>query len=155
MLIALMFVALFAMIILGVPIAVALAGSSLLYIVLSGIAPEITVIHRMVNGVDSFPLLAVPFFIMAGNLMNSAGITKQIFDFATAAVGWLKGGLGHVNVAGSVIFAGMSGTAVADAGGLGTIEIKAMRDHGYDTKLAVGITAASSTIGPIIPPSLP
>ena len=155
MLIALMFVALFAMIILGVPIAVALAGSSLLYIFLSGIAPEITVIHRMVNGVDSFPLLAVPFFIMAGNLMNSAGITKQIFDFATAAVGWLKGGLGHVNVAGSVIFAGMSGTAVADAGGLGTIEIKAMRDHGYDAKLAVGITAASSTIGPIIPPSLP
>jgi len=155
MLLTLMFVALFVMIILGVPIAVALAGSSLLYIVLSGIAPEITVIHRMVNGVDSFPLLAVPFFIMAGNLMNSAGITKQIFDFATAAVGWLKGGLGHVNVAGSVIFAGMSGTAVADAGGLGTIEIKAMRDHGYDTKLAVGITAASSTIGPIIPPSLP
>ncbi|APF36115.1 TRAP transporter large permease [Chelatococcus daeguensis] len=155
MLIALMFVALFAMIVLGVPIAVALAGSSLLYIFLSGIAPEITVIHRMVNGVDSFPLLAVPFFIMAGNLMNSAGITKQIFDFATAAVGWLKGGLGHVNVAGSVIFAGMSGTAVADAGGLGTIEIKAMRDHGYDAKLAVGITAASSTIGPIIPPSLP
>jgi TRAP-type C4-dicarboxylate transport system permease large subunit len=108
-----------------------------------------------VNGVDSFPLLAVPFFIMAGNLMNSAGITKQIYDFAVAAVGWLKGGLGHVNVAGSVIFAGMSGTAVADAGGLGTIEIKAMADHGYDKRFAVGLTAASSTIGPIIPPSLP
>ncbi|HVL70866.1 MAG TPA: TRAP transporter large permease [Beijerinckiaceae bacterium] len=151
----LMLVALVAMILLGVPIAVALAGSSLLFIMLSGVAPEITVIHRMVNGVDSFPLLAVPFFIMAGNLMNSAGITKQIFDFAIAAVGWLKGGLGHVNVAASVIFAGMSGTAVADAGGLGTIEIKAMRDNGYDAKLAVGITAASSTIGPIIPPSLP
>jgi tripartite ATP-independent transporter DctM subunit len=155
MLITIMLVALVAMILLGVPIAVALAGSSLLYIAMLGTIPEITVIHRMVNGVDSFPLLAVPFFIMAGNLMNSAGITKQIFDFAVAAVGWLKGGLGHVNVAGSVIFAGMSGTAVADAGGLGTIEIKAMRDHGYDVKLAVGITAASSTIGPIIPPSLP
>ncbi|HVL74117.1 MAG TPA: TRAP transporter large permease [Beijerinckiaceae bacterium] len=155
MLVAVMIAALLAMIVAGVPIAVALAGSSLLFIMLSGVAPEITVIHRMVNGVDSFPLLAVPFFIMAGNLMNSAGITKQIYDFAVAAVGWLKGGLGHVNVAGSVIFAGMSGTAVADAGGIGTIEIRAMRDHGYPVDFAVGITAASSTIGPIIPPSLP
>lgn len=148
-------VSLVALIVLGLPIALALAGSSLFYIMLSGAVPEIVVIHRMVNGVDSFPLLAVPFFIMAGNLMNSAGITKRIFDFATALFAWLRGGLGHVNVAGSVIFAGMSGTAVADAGGLGTIEIKAMRDHGYSTRFAVGITAASSTIGPIIPPSLP
>ena len=160
MLITIMILSLLVMIVLGVPIAVALAGSSLLFLVLGNLTgemttPVITVIHRMVNGVDSFPLLAVPFFIMAGNLMNSAGITKQIYDFAVAAVGWLKGGLGHVNVAGSVIFAGMSGTAVADAGGLGTIEIKAMRDHGYGTRLAVGLTAASSTIGPIIPPSLP
>jgi TRAP-type C4-dicarboxylate transport system permease large subunit len=160
MLVTLMIVALVVMIVLGVPIAVALAGSSLLFLVLGNLTgevttPVITVIHRMVNGVDSFPLLAVPFFIMAGNLMNSAGITKQIYDFAVAAVGWLKGGLGHVNVAGSVIFAGMSGTAVADAGGIGTIEIRAMRDHHYPVPFAVGITAASSTIGPIIPPSLP
>ena len=111
--------------------------------------------HRMINGVDSFPLLAVPFFILAGNLMNTAGITNRIYDFAKALVGWMRGGLGQVNIGGSVIFAGMSGTAVADAGGLGTIEIKAMRDHGYDIDFAVGITAASSTIGPIIPPSLP
>ncbi len=160
MLVTLLLVSLLVMIVLGVPIAVALAGSSLFFLVVGNITgeittPAITVIHRMVNGVDSFPLLAVPFFIMAGNLMNSAGITKQIYDFAVAAVGWLKGGLGHVNVAGSVIFAGMSGTAVADAGGLGTIEIKAMADHGYDKRFAVGLTAASSTIGPIIPPSLP
>jgi TRAP-type C4-dicarboxylate transport system permease large subunit len=109
----------------------------------------------MVGGVDSFPLLAVPFFILAGNLMNSAGITNRIYNFALALVGWLKGGLGHVNVVGSVIFAGMSGTAIADAGGLGTIEIKAMKDHGYPAEFAVGITAASATLGPIIPPSLP
>jgi TRAP-type C4-dicarboxylate transport system permease large subunit len=108
------------MIAIGVPIAVALAGSSMLYIALAGTVPEIAVIHRMVNGVDSFPLLAIPFFIMAGNLMNTAGITERIYEFAKACVGWLHGGLGHVNVAGSVIFAGMSGTAVADAGGLGT-----------------------------------
>jgi len=113
------------------------------------------VVHRMMAGVDSFPLLAIPFFIMAGSLMNSAGITARIYDFALALVGWLKGGLGHVNVVGSVIFAGMSGTAVADAGGLGNIEIRAMRDHGYDVDFAVGITGASSTVGPIIPPSLP
>jgi TRAP-type C4-dicarboxylate transport system permease large subunit len=109
----------------------------------------------MVNGVDSFPLLAVPFFILAGNLMNSAGITNRIYNFALGLVGWLKGGLGHVNVVGSVVFAGMSGTAIADAAGLGTIEIKAMKDQGYPAEFAVGVTAASATLGPIIPPSLP
>ncbi len=139
----------------GVPIAIAMCIASLLYIWISGTIPSLTVVHRMVGGVDSFPLLAVPFFILAGNLMNSAGITNRIYNFALALVGWLKGGLGHVNVVGSVIFAGMSGTAVADAGGLGTIEIKAMQDHGYPTEFAVGITAASATLGPIIPPSLP
>jgi TRAP-type C4-dicarboxylate transport system permease large subunit len=139
----------------GIPIAIAMAIGSLAYIWLSGTIPPLTVVHRMVGGVDSFPLLAVPFFILAGNLMNSAGITNRIYDFALALVGWMKGGLGHVNVVGSVVFAGMSGTAVADAGGLGTIEIKAMKDHGYPVEFAVGITAASSTLGPIIPPSLP
>jgi TRAP-type C4-dicarboxylate transport system permease large subunit len=139
----------------GLPIAVAMCIGSLVYIWLSGNIPPLTMIHRMVGGVDSFPLLAVPFFIYAGNLMNSAGITNRIYNFALALVGWLRGGLGHVNVVGSVVFAGMSGTAVADAGGLGTIEIKAMKDHGYPVDFAVGITAASSTLGPIIPPSLP
>jgi TRAP-type C4-dicarboxylate transport system permease large subunit len=139
----------------GIPVAVAMAGSSLLYILVSGDMPGFAVVHRMIGGIDSFPLLAVPFFILAGNLMNNAGITNRIYNFALALVGWLKGGLGHVNVVGSVIFAGMSGTAIADAAGLGTIEIKAMKDHGYDTEFAVGVTAASATLGPIIPPSLP
>ncbi len=139
----------------GIPIAIAMCVASLIYIWFSGTIPPLAMVHRMVGGVDSFPLLAVPFFILAGNLMNSAGITNRIYNFALALVGWLKGGLGHVNVVGSVVFAGMSGTAVADAGGLGTIEIKAMKDHGYPVEFAVGITAASSTLGPIIPPSLP
>src|SRR3954462_6590722 len=139
----------------GVPVAVAMAGSALGYIWLTGNLPSFVVIHRMVSGIDSFPLLAVPFFILAGNLMNNAGITNRIYNFALALVGWLKGGLGHVNVLGSVIFAGMSGTAIADAAGLSTIEIKAMKDHGYETEFAVGVTAASATLGPIIPPSLP
>ncbi|MBL0150458.1 MAG: TRAP transporter large permease [Ideonella sp.] len=139
----------------GIPVAIAMAGSSLIYILVSGDLPGFTVVHRMIGGIDSFPLLAVPFFILAGNLMNNAGITNRIYNFALALVGWLKGGLGHVNVVGSVIFAGMSGTAIADAAGLGTIEIKAMKDHGYDLEFAVGVTAASATLGPIIPPSLP
>jgi len=143
------------LLVIGAPVAISLAGSSLIYVMLEGVQPHLVVLHRMIGGIDSFPLLAIPFFIMAGSLMNSAGITNRIYDFALALVGWLKGGLGHVNVVGSVIFAGMSGTAVADAGGLGNIEIKAMRDHGYSVDFAVGITGASSTIGPIIPPSLP
>lgn len=137
-----------------VPIAVALGLSSLIYILIEGM-PSVVLLHNMINGMNSFPLLAIPFFILAGGLMNSAGITSRIFAFARALVGWSHGGLGHVNIGASIVFAGMSGAAVADAGGLGAIEIKAMRDAGYDDDFSVGITAASSTIGPIIPPSLP
>ena len=139
----------------GIPVAIAMAGASLIYLFFAQSSPPFVVIHRMVSGIDSFPLLAVPFFILAGNLMNNAGITNRIYNYALALVGWLKGGLGHVNVVGSVVFAGMSGTAIADAAGLGTVEIKAMRDHGYSKEFAVGVTAASATLGPIIPPSLP
>ena len=139
----------------GLPVAIAMAGASLIYLFFVQSSPPFVVIHRMVAGIDSFPLLAVPFFILAGNLMNNAGITNRIYNYALALVGWLKGGLGHVNVVGSVVFAGMSGTAIADAAGLGTVEIKAMRDHGYSKEFAVGVTAASATLGPIIPLSLP
>src|SRR5512139_2816023 len=139
----------------GVPVFIALAASSFVYTHFIAGLPDFVILHRMAGGIDSFPLLAVPFFILAGNLMNSAGITNRIYDFAVALAGWTRGGLAHVNIIGSVIFAGMSGTAIADAAGLGTIEIKAMKDHGYDTEFSVGVTAASSTLGPIIPPSLP
>lgn len=154
MALSLMFIALAVLLIGGAPVAVALGGASLVYVLIDGL-PPIVMLQNMINGMNSFTLLAVPFFIMAGHLMNTGGITERIFTFARSLVGWLPGGLGHVNVGASVIFAGMSGAAVADAGGLGNIEIKAMRDAGYDTDFAVGITAASSTIGPIIPPSLP
>ena len=90
----------------GVPVAIAMAGAALLYILLSGDLPPFVVVHRMISGIDSFPLLAVPFFILAGNLMNNAGITTRIYNFALALVGWLRGGLGHVNVIASMIFAG-------------------------------------------------
>jgi TRAP-type C4-dicarboxylate transport system permease large subunit len=139
----------------GVPVAVAMAGGSLVYLLVSGTVPDLVLAQRMIAGIESFPLLAVPFFILAGNLMNIAGITGRIYDFAVALVGWMRGGLGQVNIVGSVVFSGMSGTAIADAAGLGSIEIKAMKDHGYPTEFAVGVTAASATLGPIIPPSLP
>ncbi|WP_252106418.1 MULTISPECIES: TRAP transporter large permease [unclassified Halomonas] len=153
--IILLFAALGVLLLIGAPVAVALAGSSLIYLLAADRIPDIVLIQRMVGGVDSFPLLAVPFFILAGNLMNVCGVTERIFNFADSMVGWMRGGLGHVNVGASVIFAGMSGAAIADAGGLGAVEIKAMREKGYDVDFAVGITGASSTVGPIIPPSLP
>jgi TRAP-type C4-dicarboxylate transport system permease large subunit len=139
----------------GVPVAISMFVASGLYLLIYGVAPDIIIAQRMMAGVESFPLLAVPFFILAGNLMNTAGVTGRIYAFAVALVGWMKGGLAQVNIIGSVIFSGMSGTALADAAGIGTIEIKAMKDHGYPVEAAVGVTAASATLGPIFPPSLP
>ena len=139
---------------LGFPIVFSMAITSLLYLAVYGI-PIITIAQKMVIGIDSYALLAIPFFILAGNLMNMGGVTQRLFRFATAMVGHVPGGLGHANVLASMIFAGMSGSAVADAGGLGTIEIKAMTDEGYDIGFSAAVTAASSTIGPIIPPSIP
>jgi TRAP-type C4-dicarboxylate transport system permease large subunit len=139
----------------GVPVAVSMAVASVAYLLVYNVAPDLIAAQRMIAGVESFPLLAVPFFILAGNLMNIAGVTGRIYSFALALVGWMKGGLAQVNIIGSVIFAGMSGTALADAAGIGTIEIKAMKDHGYPVEAAVGVTAVSSTLGPIFPPSLP
>ncbi|MCJ9749761.1 TRAP transporter large permease [Neorhizobium sp. BETTINA12A] len=144
-----------ALMLIGLPVAVSMAVSSVLYIVFYDVAPDIIAAQRLIAGVESFPLLAVPFFILAGNLMNIAGVTGRIYAFAVALVGWMKGGLAQVNIIGSVVFSGMSGTALADAAGIGTIEIKAMRDHGYPVEAAVGVTAASATLGPIFPPSLP
>ena len=117
--------------------------------------PYAVLAQRMMYGVNSFPILAIPLFLLAGKLMNTGGITERIFQFACQVAGWWPGGLGHVNVLASIIFAGMSGSAVADAAGLGTIEIKAMLDAGYDREFSAAITAASSVIGPIIPPSIP
>ncbi|GLO72786.1 ABC transporter permease [Phaeobacter inhibens] len=142
------------MIVLGIPVAISMALGSVMFVLLNG-TPSVVIMHQMVSGIDSFPLLAIPFFILAGNLMNSSAITDRIFDFASKLFAWARGGICYVNIVASVIFAGMSGAAVADAGGLGAIEIKAMRDRGYGDRLSVGLTAASSIIGPLIPPSLP
>lgn len=139
---------------LGTNIYVNLGICSVIYCFINDFTP-LTVIQRVTMAANSFPLLAAPFFIIMGNIMNTSGVTKRMFAFANILVGHLPGGLGHANILASVLFAGMSGTAVADAGGLGTIEIQAMRDAGFDDDFSCAITGASSTIGPIIPPSLP
>jgi tripartite ATP-independent transporter DctM subunit len=110
--------------------------------------------QKMVAGIQSWTLLAVPFYILAAQIMNFGGIANRLFEFADELVGWIKGGLAHANVLASMIFAGISGAAVADASGLGLVEIKVMTDAGYDKRFAVGVTAASCMLGPIIPPSI-
>nr|NIS63223.1 TRAP transporter large permease subunit [Pseudomonadota bacterium] len=139
----------------GIPIAFALFISSLIYLLLIGEYPLNIVAQKFISGPDSFTLLAIPLFVSAGALMNLTGITRRIFGVANALVGHLAGGLGHVNIVASIIFSGMSGAAMADAAGLGLIEIKAMREAGYDDDFSVAVTASSSIIGPIIPPSVP
>ncbi len=142
----------------GMAIAFSMAVTSLIVVVFDrglGNIPYGIITQRMVYGVNSFPLLAIPFFLLAGRLMNTAGITDRIFRFCNVLIGHIQGGLGHVNILASMIFAGMSGSAVSDAVGLGQIEIKAMKDRGYDPDFSAAVTAASATIGPIIPPSIP
>lgn len=129
-------------------------GAMFLFGSFSDIRAAAMVAQRSFYGVDSFVLLAVPMFLLAGRLMNTGGVTTRLFSFASCLVRPLKGGLGHANVLASMLFAGMSGSAVADAAGLGIIEMRAMLDEGYDREFSAGITGASSLIGPIIPPSI-
>ncbi|WHH57332.1 TRAP transporter large permease [Petroclostridium sp. X23] len=152
---AILMVAFALMMALGVPIAISLGFGTVIAILATGKYPVLAAVHRMISGVDSYILLAIPFFILAGQLMNTGGITKKIFRFASALVGHIPGGLGHANIVASIIFSGMSGSAVADAGGLGQVEMEAMTDEGYDADFSAAVTAASATIGPIIPPSIP
>lgn len=144
-----------ALIFLGMPIACSMIATSFMYIVLTGNVSLSFITQAVVSGSAGYTVLAIPFFMLAGELMNRSGITKTMFGFAKTLVGHIPGGLGHVNVLASVLFAGMTGSAAADASGLGNIEINAMIDEGYDPDFSVGVTAASSTIGPIIPPSSP
>jgi len=136
----------------NIPVTYALGLSSLAFFVLEDIN-FMQFIVKLAATLDNFAFLAAPLFIFAGQLMNKGGVTDRIFDFACSLVGHIRGGLGHVNVLASALFAGMSGSAIADAAGLGPIEIKAMTDHGYDKEFAMSVTAASAVIGPIIPPS--
>ncbi len=139
----------------GIPVAFALALTSLVILLMIGDIPLHLIPQRMFTGIDSFPLMAVPFFILAGELMNCAGITQRIIRLSKALVGHIRGGLAHVNIVASMFFAGISGSAVADTAALGSILIPAMEKDGYDKTFSAAVTASSSVIGPIIPPSIP
>lgn len=139
----------------GVPIAVGMGVAVIVTMLLFTPFPVLGMVQRMVTGIDSFVLISIPFFMLTGRLMNAGGITNDLFRFARSLVGPIRGGLAHANVIANMILAGMSGSAVADAGGLGVVIIKAMSEHGYRKELAAAITVAASTIGPIIPPSIP
>jgi tripartite ATP-independent transporter DctM subunit len=138
----------------GLPIAVSMGIPSALYLMMANIPPS-QLIQRMVTSLNSFPMLAVPLFILAAGLMNSSGITERLFEFAKLLVGRMKGGLAQVNIVASLIFSGISGAALADVGGLGNIEIEAMDKQNYPRTHSAAITAASAVIGPIFPPSIP
>lgn len=150
----LVILAFFALFVLGVPVAFAILLPAIAYILWEAI-PLATVAQRTLYALDSFPLVAVPVFIFVGNLMNAAGITEKLFRFAEVLVGRLYGGLAQVNIFASLIFSGVSGAALADVGGLGRIEIKAMRDRGFPLPFAAAVTGASAIVGPIFPPSIP
>lgn len=141
--------------VIGVPVAICLGVSSAAYLLLYADVPLVVFSQKIFSGVDSFVLLCIPGFIMAGSLMNGGGITDRIIRFASAGVGWIRGGLGLTNVAGSMLFAGISGTAVAEAASIGAVMIPGMKKEGYPVSFAAAITAAASTVGPIIPPSVP
>lgn len=150
------FILLLALVLLGVPFAFAILGSLTVLMSTGDLPYHIRIVsQQFFGGMESFPLLAIPLFILAGELMNEAGITHRIINLASAIVGRLKAGLAHVNIWASVIFAGLSGSAIADTSALGRVFIPSMEKEGYPRDFAAALTAASSVIGPIIPPSIP
>ena len=148
-----MIIMIVALALIGEPMSFSMLTGSVWFMLTSGM-PQTLMIQRLIMAVgDSFSMLAIPFFMLAGTIMNAGGVATRIFDFCNTLVGHIPGGLGHVNVFCSVIFAGMSGSALADTGGIGAIELKAMKDQGFDEDFSAAITGASSCLGPIIPPS--
>ncbi len=139
----------------NIPLSVSIAGSSIIAILISGKFPLLMVVQRMVNAVDSFPLMAVPLFMLAGALMDSGGISRRIVNFADSLVGWLSGGLSAVAIVASMFFAGISGSAAADTAAVGSMLIPSMKEKGYKSEFAAAVQAAGGSIGVIIPPSIP
>jgi len=147
-------VALFGFLLIGSPVAFSLGLAALIMMNIQGFANDVLV-QKMVGGIDSFPLLAVPFFMLAGEIMNTGGIAKRIINFSNALVGHITGGLGLVNIVASMFFGGISGSSVADTAAIGGLLIPAMKDDGYDADFSAAVTASSSTMGIVIPPSIP
>jgi tripartite ATP-independent transporter DctM subunit len=145
------------LLLMGVPVGLALVAIPMVFLFADAsiTTPMLVIPQRMFGAMDSFPLMAVPFFVLVGQVMNTGGITTRIFDFANALVGHFRGGLAQVNIVASLLMSGMSGSAVADASGLGQVEIEVMTKEGYDPGFAAAVTASSATVGPIVPPSIP
>src|SRR5450759_2662953 len=150
-----LFIVMIALFAIGAPVAWSMAIAATLYMHFVSHVPLQGMVQRMVGGIDTFPLLAIPFFILAGNLMNTGGITERLVTFAKVLVGHITGGLAHVVILTNMIMAGMSGSGVADAAGSGTVLIPAMKKAGFGVPFSAAIVAASGTVGPIIPPSIP
>lgn len=148
-------IAFLVLLLMGQPIAYVLGGASVAYLLVKGTLPFTILAGKMFEGLDSFPLLAIPFFMLSGALMNEGGITQRLIRFAQLLVGAIRGGLGLVNVIASMFFAGISGSAAAEASAIGSVLIPAMKEEGYDEDYAAALTASASTMGPIIPPSIP
>lgn len=144
----------FILMFLGIPVAVSLGFSSVLTLALFSDIPLTLISQSMFSSMNSFIMVAVPLFILAGNIMDKGGVGDKIFNFANSMVGWMPGGLGHVNIVTSLIFAGMSGSSVADVAGLGVLEMSAMEKRGYDKEYSAAITVATSTLATMIPPSI-
>lgn len=144
-----------ALLLLGLPIAYALAGAGLAAVLVQGKLNLTILAGKMFEGLDSFALLAIPFFMLAGALMNEGGITRRLVRFAQVIIGWVAGGLAYVNVVASMLFAGISGSAAAEAAAIGSVMIPSMKEEGYHEEFSAALTAAASTMGPIIPPSIP
>jgi tripartite ATP-independent transporter DctM subunit len=151
----LLFVLMLCLFALAVPVAWSMVVASIVYMLVGPKIPLQAVVQRMIGGIDTFPLLAIPFFILAGNLMNTGGVTTRLVAFSKALVGHIRGGLAHVVVVTNMIMAGMSGSGIADAAGSGAVLIPAMKQSGYTVPFAAAIVGAAGTIGPIIPPSIP
>lgn len=152
------FLLLIGLLLLGIPVGYCIGVTSIVALVIKWGYPNFSfglIAQMLVYGINNFPILAVPLFLLTGVLMNEGGISSRIFGFAGSLVGHIRGGLAHVNVLASFIFSGMSGAAAADVAGLGQIEIKAMEDAGYDKDFSCAVTGASATIGPVVPPSVP
>lgn len=140
--------------VIGFPMSIIMGGSGFLALVVDGKLSLLTVPQRFFNGINSFPLMAVPFFILAADLMSASGITLSLLRFANNLVGHIRGGLGHVNVLTNMLFAGISGSALADAAGPGALIMRMMKKAGYDEYYSAALSASTATIGPIIPPSI-
>ena len=154
MLLALFLISFSVFFLFGMPISVAMIASSFVYIGMRGMDLGFMAM-QMFSGLDNFVLIAIPMFILTAEVMNKTSVAERIFKFCNALVGYIPGGMGHVNIVTSIIFAGMSGSAVADVGGIGRLSYQAMVDKGFDREFSASVTIASSTIGPIIPPSIP